>query len=287
MENNNPARLNPLHAVMFSCLFKDMGSRPAMFELLNAILSEVGEEQIIEIIDIKSEYSFIAEEIKAKSGRVDVIVKTKSDTIFDIEVQITRDEMNNRDFFYGARILSSEFKSGQNYSEMPKIRIINILDFLVREDNMELVQTVGLNYEKEPKREATDVFRIYHIQMPVFRKTHKTFESVKGNAFYTWLYLFDRGYKNKEEMEMIASISEGMKNFAQRYGLAISDPRLTKLYQMEQDAIRDENSRLDFAKREGRREGILKTAIGMKLEGIAWDIISRITGLSLQEISAL
>ena len=42
---------------------------------------------------------------------------------------IAKDEMNNRDFFYGARILSDEFKSGQKYSEMPKVRVINILDF--------------------------------------------------------------------------------------------------------------------------------------------------------------
>ena len=283
MENFDAPRLNPLHAVMFSCLFKDMDSRLAMLELLNAILAEVGEEPIIEILDMKSEYSLIAEGVGAKYGRVDVIVRTQSNKIFDIEVQIAKDEMNNRDFFYGARLLSSEFKSGQKYSEMPKIRIINILDFLVREDNTDLVQTVGLNYDKEPKREATDVFKIYHIQMPVFRKEHKNFESVKGNAFYTWLYLFDKGYKDKEEMSMIASISDGMKNFAHKYSIAINDPRLTRLYQMEQDAIRDENSRLDVAKRAAKRE----VAMAMKTEGIAWEIISRVTQLTLKEIEAL
>ena len=89
------------------------------------------------------------------------------------------------------------------------------------------------------------------------------------------------------ELKDLYAILEELKKFAQKYNLELDDPRLTKLYQMEQDAIRDENSRLDFAKREGERNGILKTAIGMKLEGIAWDIISRITGLSIQEISAL
>lgn len=291
MEKLDAPRLNPLNAVMFSCLFKDMDSRLAMLELLNAILAEVGEEPIIKILDMKSEYSLITEGVGAKYGRVDVIVRTQSNRIFDIEVQIARDEMNNRDFFYGARLLSSEFKSGQKYSEMPKIRIINILDFLVREDNTDLVQTVSLNYDKEPRREATDVFKIYHIQMPIFRKEHKNFEEVKGNAFYTWLYLFDKGYKDKEEMSMIASISDGMKNFAQKYSIAINDPRLTRLYQMEQDAIRDENSRLDFAKREGKREGIREgkkeAAIAMKIEGVAWDIISRVTQLTLKEIASL
>ena len=94
---------------------------------------------------------------------------------------------------------------------------------------------------------------------------------------------------------MLASMTEGMRNFAQRYNIAINDPRLVKLYQMEQDAIRDEKSRLNFAMSEGlkqgRNEGKLNAhradAIGMKAEGIAVDVIARITGLSIKEVMAL
>ncbi len=93
------------------------------------------------------------------------------------------------------------------------------------------------------------------------------------------------------EVKDLYEILEELKKFAQKYNLELNDPRLPRLYEMEQDAIRDENSRLDFAKREGKREGerkgILKAAMGMKIQGIAWDIISRITGLSINEISAI
>ena len=275
-------RLSPLNSIMFSCLFKDMDSKIAMLELLNAVLSEVGEEPIDAILDIKSEYSLIAEGFGSKYGRVDVMVKTHSGHIFDIEVQIARDEFTNRSLFYGARILSDEFKSGEKYEDMPQVRYINLLDFIVREDNYELVQPVSLMFEKEPIREASNVFKIYHIQMPVFRKKYKTLEDVKGNLFYTWLYLLDNGYKDEGE-KMLANMTEGMKNFAQRYNIAINDPRLIRLYQMEQDAIRDEKSRLAFA----RDEGLRIAAIGMKAEGIATDVIARITGLSINEIATL
>lgn len=70
-------RLNPLSSVMFSCLFKDMESKAAMLELLNVILSEVGEDPVEEILDIKSEYSLIAEGVGMKFGRIDVMVRTK------------------------------------------------------------------------------------------------------------------------------------------------------------------------------------------------------------------
>lgn len=292
-------RLNPLNSIMFSCLFKDMGSKAAMLELLNAVLSEVGEEPVEEILDIKSEYSLIAEGFGSKYGRVDVMVKVRSGRIFDIEVQIASDAFTNRSLFYGARIISDEFKSGEKYENMPQVRCINLLDFLVREDNDELIQPVSLMFEKEPVREATNVFRIYHIQMPVFRKKYKTLEEVKGNLFYTWLYMLDNGYKDEGEMNMLASMTEGMKNFAQRYNIAINDPRLVKLYQMEQDAIRDEKSRLSFAmseglkeglkkgRNEGLREGTLNAAIGMKAKGYPVNDISEITGLSINEIMAL
>ena len=276
-------RLNPLSSVMFSCLFKDMESKAAMLELLNSILSEVDEEPVEEILDIKSEYSLIAEGVGMKFGRVDVMVRTKSGSIFDIEVQIAKDAMTNRAIFYGARIISSEFKSGQDYKDMPQVRCINILDFLVREDNNDLIQPVSMMFEKEPVREATDIFKIYHIQMPIFREKFKTLESVKNNKFHTWMYLLANGYKDEEEMNMLAGMSEGLKNFAQKYNVAINDPNLIRLYRLEQDAIRDENSRLSFAVREAHRADAIK----MKAKGYPHADIAEITGLSINEIMAL
>ena len=300
-------RFNPLSSVMFSCLFKDMESKIAMLELLNAILLEVREEPVEEILDIKSEYSLIAEGVGMKFGRIDVIVRTKSGLIIDIEVQIAKDAITNRSIFYGAHIITDEFKSGEKYSEMPQVRCINILDFLVREDNNELVQPVSMMFEKAPTREATDIFKIYHIQMPVFRKNFKTLESVKDNAFHRWLYMFAKGYKNKEEMEMLAEMSEGLKNFAQKYNVAINDPNLVRLYRLEQDAIRDEKSRMGFAIKEAQKEarrvgmqeglqkghqeglqkGLQKAALGMRLKGLKPEDISEITGLSVNEIMTL
>lgn len=285
--NKNVERLNPLNCVMFACIFKDMESKQAMLELLNSILAEVGKEPVAEILNLTSEYPLIAEGFGLKYGRVDVMVRTLSGRIFDIEVQIAHDAITNRSIFYGARIISDEFKSGTQYDEMPQVRCINILDFMVREDNEELIQPVSMMFEKKPIREATDVFKIYHIQMPVFRKKFKTLEDVKGNPFHTWLYALGTGYQNKEEMEMLAEMSDGLKNFAQKYNVAINDPKLIRLYRMEQDAIRDENSRLAYARKEGLNQGLMTVATGMKTKGYPISEIAEITGLSIKEINTL
>ena len=131
--------------------------------------------------------------------------------------------------------------------------------------------------------------------MPIFRERFETLESVKDNKFHTWLYLLANGYKDEEEMNMLAEMSEGLKNFAQKYNVAINDPNLVRLYRLEQDAIRDEKSHIGFARNEARQEGLaqgrreanIASALGMKNEGISAEVISRITGLSINEIMAL
>ncbi len=166
---------------------------------------------------------------------------------------------------------------------MPQVRCINILDFLVREDNNDLIQPVSMMFEKELIREATDIFKIYHIQMPIFRERFKTLESVKDNKFHTWLYLLANGYKDEEEMNVLAGMSEGLKNFAQKYNVAINDPNLIRLYRLEQVAIRDEKSRMSFAVREAHRADAIK----MKVKGYPFAEFAEITGLSVSEIAGL
>ena len=98
-------RLSPLHAVVFACIFQsEKKSGPAMLEFLNAILQHVGEEPIVEIISMKSEYSILGESAGQKYGRLDVRVKAESGRLFDIEVQIEKDFMNERGYFYGGRL---------------------------------------------------------------------------------------------------------------------------------------------------------------------------------------
>lgn len=116
-------------------------------------------------------------------GRLDVRVKTESGRLFDIEVQIDKDFMNERGFFCGGRMGEDEFKPGVPYDKMPEVRVINLVDFYVRDDHTHVVEPVVLSYENNPGEVATEKFKMYHIQLPAFRKEHKTLESVQGDPF--------------------------------------------------------------------------------------------------------
>ena len=286
-------RLSPLNNLVFSCIFQsEKTSGQAMLEFLNAILIHVGEEPIEEIISMISEYPLVSDSVGQKYGRLDVRVRAKSGRLFDIEVQIEKDYVNERSFFYGGRMATHEFDSGLSYDKMPPVRVINIVDFYIREDHDNVVEPVIMVYENSREEQATDVFKMYHIQMPAFRREHKTLDSVKDDLFLTWLYMLDKGYKSKEEMEELAAMTEGMLNFAKQYNIAINDPLLVRRYQMDQDAKREEAFRMSLAERRGKEDGFkdgqrknqLDNARRMKADGMDPELIARYTGLQKSEI---
>lgn len=299
-EEKKVVRLSPLHAVVFACIFQDeKKAGPAMLEFLNAVLSHVGEEPIVEILGMKSEYAVMGESADQKYGRLDVRVKAESGRLFDIEVQIEKDFMNERGFFYGGRMGEDEFEPGKPYDQMPEVRVINLVDFYVRDDESHVVEPVVLAFENNPTQIATEQFKMYHIQLPAFRREHKTLDSVLGDTFFSWLYMFDRGYQNPEEMEVLSGMSEGMKNFAKQYNYAINDPELIRRYRMIEDGRRDIATKISVAEKKAaekaRAEGEAKGAAqknrenakGMKNAGIALSVIASITGLSEKEIANL
>ena len=302
-------RLSPLNNLVFSCIFQSAEKAgKAMLEFLNAILIHVGEEPIEEIISMVSEYPLISDSVGQKYGRLDVRVKAKSGRIFDIEVQIEKDFVNERSFFYGGKLVTNEFESGLTYDKMPPVRVINIVDFYIRDNHENVVEPVVMVYENEREKQATDVFKMYHIQMPAFRRDHKTLDSVKDDLFLTWLYMLDKGYESSEEMEELAAMTEGMLNFAKQYNIAINDPLLVRRYQMDQDAKREEAFRMSLAETKGFKRGEekgfkrgeekgfkrgeekgkkanqLESARRMKADGLDPKLIAKYTGLPETEI---
>lgn len=294
-------RLSPLNNLVFSCIFQSAEKAgKAMLEFLNAILVHVGEEPIEEIISMVSEYPLISDSVGQKYGRLDVRVKAKSGRIFDIEVQIEKDFVNERSFFYGGKLVMNEFESGLTYDKMPPVRVINIVDFYIRDDHENVVEPVIMVYENDREKQATDVFKMYHIQMPAFRKDYKTLDSVKDDLFLTWLYMLDKGYQSSEEMEELAAMTEGMLNFAKQYNIAINDPLLVRRYQMDQDAKREEAFRMSLAetkgfkrgeekgfkqgKEDGKKANQLENARRMKADGLDPKLIAKYTGLPESEI---
>ena len=188
-----------------------------------------------------SQYSIIGEKIGARGGRLDIRAVAEDNTLFDIEIQLSSQAfMNDRSWFYGSRMLSESFREGEDYRQMPRVRVINLLDFVLREDHEDYLQPIGVMYKKAPIVVATDAFRIYNLELPKFRASYPTLESAKKDPLASWLYLLDSGYKDEREMEVLMEMSEGMKAFAKKYDRSLKDPKLRDLYELDLSARRDQ-----------------------------------------------
>ena len=142
-------------------------------------------------------------------------------------------------------------------------------------------------YSNNPGEVATKKFMMYHIQLPAFRREHKTLESVKHDTFLTWLYALNKGYQNEQEMEALSDMSEGLSNFAARYNYAINDPELIRRYRFVEDGKRDIATRISVAEKRGEKNKAIEVAKALKQNGIDISLIAKTTGLTLEEVNNL
>ena len=101
---------------------------------------------------------------------------------------------------------------------------------------------------------SANQLRIAYVQLLVFRKKYKTLESVKGDPLLEWLYLLDHAYKNRKEMEKMAKMTIGMRNFVERYYWAINSSTLVRRKRMYKDGERNVRSCISYAKKEAAEE---------------------------------
>lgn len=107
----NRERPDPRLDPVFSCMFADESTTISMPEIINAVLTDAGDEPIKRIVQMNSQYDLIAENIGKKNGRLDVRAVAEDGELFDIEVQLrTMSAMNDRAWFYGSRLMSDSFR---------------------------------------------------------------------------------------------------------------------------------------------------------------------------------
>lgn len=254
-------------------------------------MTDAGDPLIGKVKSVQAQYSVQKRMVSTHGGRLDARVEAADGTLFDIEVQIYLEpSMNDRSWFYGSALMSEEFREGQPYHELPRVRVINLLDFVLREEHPDLLQPIGLLYRKEPAT-ATDAFRIYNIELPKFRDTHPTLESVKDDPLFRWLYLLDVGYKNDHELEVLSNMTEGMRAFAKRYKVSLNDPDLRRMYDYEMSAKREQASRDYNSEMLGEKRGearayekVVRSALSKNL---SQDVIYALVDAPREEVDAI
>ena len=187
---------------------------------------------------------------------------------------------------YLCDLYSHHTLKGEEYDEETMIIQINL--------------SYGLGKEKE--------IRIYHIQDEEEKRYVKNFEIIEVNMDYfskIWYskdkekikenkYLIMLGLE-KEELKELSLKNKGVKKYMEELNKINEDPEFREYMSYEEDQRKIFNSEMSYARRKGKEEGLkegeyeskINIAKEMLKNGIDIDLISKCTGLTIEEITKI
>ena len=287
------------------------GNEDLLTDLVNSTLREFNFEEVkdLEIIDPFN----LSENIELKESIIDIKAKTKNNETVIIEFQLCGNiDFLKRIFYYISKNVINEVKEGENYNNVQKIISINLLDFNLKFGDkgkahrcFKLIDTKDLNI-------SLDLIQIHILEVKRFIEIIKnsTKEELKNNRLLSWMKFFTSDNLEliedelKEENQIMSKVIEEYRKFT-------SDDKMMRAYAAREAFLvgqkmmlrREREDGFDEGIEEGIKRGIEKgkleglkegriaeqisMAKSMKTKNMDINLISEITGLTIDEIKKL
>ena len=284
--NNKP--FNPLNDCFVRYFFTDKGGEKVLLDFINAVMisADMKTFKAVEILNpfnLKSNY-------KDKETIVDVKCITKNGTVVIIEVQLSgNSRFPERILYYWAMNYSKLLKKGEQYDELTPVISINLLNFNLNKNNKN-VHSCYMIYDTKNARLLTDHLQIHMIELKKF----KFKDNNLPKDLNCWLGFFTTN--NMEEyMSEIVKEKPIMEEAHKRYNNFIRSRLMMSEYEKKEIYQYDKKIALADERRIGMRQGIKKgrhaeqisMAKTMKSKNMDINLISEITGLTIEEIRKL
>jgi len=300
-------RLNPLNDYLFLKIMGERGSEIQLLGFLNAVLGRIESNKLVSVEIIENK-TLSAESIGAKTSILDVRAMLFDGTKVHIEVQLRNlKNFDRRSLFYWGKEFTKGIKSGEDYAYLPTVININIIDFEFLE-TVKFHTVFHLKEDKESNLILTEILEIHFLNMIKWRKCDKI--DIANKPLHRWLTWFDRN-SPAELIEEVAKMDKAIMAANERQVYFTNDDEEIRAYEMREMALMDERARLSYAtnegitqgrvegitegltqgiaqgRMEGLAEGLKNVAINALAEGLAPEIVQKITGLSEETIKEL
>jgi len=223
-----------------------------------------------------------------------------------VEVQLKGTDLDytKRSLYYTTRLYSDQLKSGHDYHLLERSVSISLLDFILFPEGQELHSTFSL-WDRAQDFQLTRDLELHYIELPKF--TPDKPRSLQ-TRFERWLYIlkFSDLYHTRELPENLRE-EEGIQMAIDAMRNAYARDEIRAVIEAQEMAKRDEISRISFAERKGRDEGLeeglekglekgmekgreetsLEVARRMLARGADRAFILEVTELSEQELATL
>ncbi|ARD48847.1 Rpn family recombination-promoting nuclease/putative transposase [Sporosarcina sp. P33] len=278
----------------FKQMFGSEKNKQITIVFLNAILQRTGRDTIKEVIFAKQETGGKYKD--DKQSRLDIVVRTQSNELINIEVQVANDHsMFKRTLFYWANLYTTELETGQGYHKLVPTITINICNFTVYDKNEYYHNTFHLYEDSSLRRldREDDVLEIHFIELNKFLKMWERDElNALDDILVRWLLLLSMvdARKNRvydqiyQELEELAMRDDSLMNAFTAWEELSQSKKDVVAYQSRLKYILDEEGKLDDVKYKAikeRDEEIIRNSVK---SNIPIETISAITGHSVEKL---
>ena len=272
--------LNPQIDFVFKKIFGTEKNKPILINFLNAVIKPITPIKDVEIKNNDIDKDFIED----KFSRLDVKATTSNNEHINIEIQVKNEyNMIQRTLYYWSKMYSEQIQNRDNYSKLERTVCINILNFKYL--NNDKYHNAYRLKEITSNEELTDLQEIHFIELPKFNEigNKEYVENVeKMDALEKWLeFLVEPESNTVRQLEL--SNEEIKLAKSELYRLSM-DSKEREQYNMREKAIYDRISALENAEAKGKRESKLEVVKESLSQGLEISLISKITGLSEEEI---
>jgi len=265
----------------FKKLFGTEFNKPILIDFLNELLSsEAG---------VITDLTFLSTEQLGRSqfdrrAIFDIHCKNEAGEYFIVELQKAKQNyFKDRSVYYSTFPIQQQAEKGEWNFKLKAVYTIGILDFIFDEDKTDNdvfhheVKMVDIKTQKIFYDKLTYIY----LEMPKFQKSEDELES----HFEKWLFVLKNLHKLTNRP---AKLQE--KIFSQLFEqaeIAQFDDKEYEAYEESLKEYRDLKNSLDTAFDDGEYSKALEVAKNMRLEGLADDLIFKMTGLNPTDLEKL
>ena len=285
--------INPFTDMGFKKIFGQEINKDLLIDFLNDLLA--GERTVADITFLDKE--LLPKDLEDRGVIYDIYCISDTGERFIVEMQ-NRFQLRFREraLYYMSRAISEQGERGVNWKfELVAVYGVFFMNFSL--EGMDKMRSDVILSDRETGELFSDKMRMIFIQLPLFKKEEKECD----NDFEKWIYVL----KNMDTLKRmpfkaVKSVFEKLESIVDIAALSKED---RKKYDASIKVYRDNLAVYDGAIEEGwkkgwdegkeagiqagREEGIMLTAKNMILNGIEPSVISKVTGLSIDQLSKL
>ena len=259
------------------------GDEDLLLSFINAIMIDSNFATFVSV-EIMNPFN-LSEKAGNKESIVDLKAVTEDGIIVIIEIQ-TYPTKNffERTLYYWSKNYSSLLKRGNKYSKLRPVISINLIDDILFDKTDNRMHTCYLLKEKNTNKILTDHIQMHYVEIPKLDKDADIKTELKN-----WI-LFLKSNK-EEDMSQLLKEDTIFEKAINKYNYFTDNEDLLNEYDRREAYLVYQHSLMRGSREEGKLEGLKEGQISMaktmKSKNMDINLISEITGLSIEEVRNL